>query len=110
MQFWEISMKIGSMLGCHQLHYRCPTILGYQFFICYRCLGMYLGFILGIIAYIIYPFLNWYIILLVAPLIIDGVIQLRSSYESTHTKRIITGLCFGTSFIYTLVYIVDKFL
>ena len=34
-------------------------------------------------------------ILLLIPLVIDGVLQLLSSYESNNTRRFITGALFG---------------
>ena len=34
-------------------------------------------------------------VLLLFPMIIDGIIQIITSYESNNTKRFITGLLFG---------------
>ena len=45
--------------------------------------------------------LNWfYIIILSLPLILDGFIQLLTTYESNNLKRVITGFLFGIAFVY----------
>ena len=36
-------------------------------------------------------------ILLMIPLVMDGIIQLRTSYESTNLRRVLTGLLYGYS-------------
>lgn len=43
-------------------------------------------------------------IIMVLPLLLDGVIQLRTHYESNNIKRVITGILFGMAFIFILIH------
>ena len=36
---------------CHQIESRCFTLFGFPMAVCARCLGIYLGFLLGTLAY-----------------------------------------------------------
>ena len=38
-------------------------------------------------------------ILLMIPLVTDGTIQLRTSYDSTNIRRVLTGIPFGYSLL-----------
>ena len=38
-------------------------------------------------------------LLIMIPMIIDGVMQLTTSYESTNIRRVLTGFLFGYSFM-----------
>lgn len=40
---------------------------------------------------------------MILPLLLDGIIQLKTSYESNNIKRLITGFLFGIAFIFILV-------
>lgn len=48
--------------------------------------------------------------LLLLPLIVDGLIQLCSSYESTNMKRLITGMMFGVFFVNLLLRLIRDYL
>lgn len=103
-------MVLGKILGCHQQPCKCPKINGFQFFLCYRCIGLYLGNVLGVITY------KWssdftfaLLVILMLPMIIDGSVQaLSSSYQSTNIRRIVTGLSFGVSIVYALVIVLKQ--
>ena len=65
---------------------------GKQFPICARCTGELTGMICAIFG--CYFLINIHIcvwVALLCPLIIDGVIQAKTKYESTNTRRVITG-------------------
>lgn len=42
-------------------------------------------------------------LLLMLPLVLDGVIQLKTAYESTNLRRFLTGVLFGYALISLLV-------
>ncbi|HDH06990.1 MAG TPA: DUF2085 domain-containing protein [Thermoproteales archaeon] len=79
---------------CHQLPERSFFIAGYKLPVCARCTGVYLSFYF---TYIVYPFFirrikrkvyaSLYIIMLL-PLIVDGVIQFITPYESSNITRV----------------------
>lgn len=103
-------MIFGKFLGCHQIHERSPKIQGYQFFICYRCLGIYLGNLLGIFIGLKINILNIILITMLLPLIIDGFIQAKTKYISTNFKRFVTGIIFGIAIVILLIKIVEYIL
>lgn len=81
--------------GCHCRPDRSFYYRGRQFPICARCTGE----LAGILALL----LTWFwthpgavcSLCLLVPLTADGVIQLRTSYESNNLRRLWTGLLFG---------------
>lgn len=71
--------------------------------ICSRCLGIFIGIILMIpITQISFNY--HYLLILGIFLIIDGVLQLKTNYESNNLKRIMTGIMFGPTFVILLSY------
>ena len=81
--------------GCHCRKERSFHFRGIQFPICARCTGELVGMIL------FFCLCAWYIpnlgltVLLMIPLLIDGFLQFLTSYESTNSRRFVTGLLFG---------------
>lgn len=70
-------MKIGTYSGCHQMYERSFNYNGYQFPICARCTGIFIGQIIGLIFIILGYRINlFWSLLLIAPMVIDGTIQL----------------------------------
>ena len=43
-------------------------------------------------------------LLLMAPLVADGFLQLLTPYESKNYRRLITGILFGVAFVFFLIY------
>ena len=41
----------------------------------------------------------WTAVLIMVPMAADGLIQLKTSYESTNIRRLVTGILFGYSLI-----------
>ena len=73
---------------------------GYQFPVCARCTGMILGYIISLITLLFHlsiPTLLASIIMI--PMIIDGIIQLKTTYVSNNFKRAVTGILFGFGFL-----------
>lgn len=89
-------MRFGKLLGCHQKHERSFYVGKYQFFICARCTGLYLGNIIGIILIVLGLYFNLSLtIVLLIPFLFDGLLQALTSYKSNNFKRFISGLLFG---------------
>lgn len=98
---------------CHRRPERSFFFRGHQFPVCARCTGIYFAAVTSLIL-IKYIELDYNIftlsigILLLIPSAIDAGIQYLTDYESTNTKRLITGLLngLGTILIYlTLFYL-----
>lgn len=87
-------MKVGSFLGCHQLGSRSFFVKGYQLPVCARCTGIYIGFFIGFLFEVPSSYL-YALFLALTPLILDGTLQLLTSYRSNNPKRLVTGLLFG---------------
>ena len=45
----------------------------------------------------------WLTLVIMVPMVADGFIQLKTRYESTNTRRFLTGLPFGYSLVALLV-------
>lgn len=83
------------IFGCHcrddrSFHYR-----GKKFPICARCTGELFGILAGILACCFWIPPIWTVPILMIPLVADGFIQLKTAYESTNLRRVITGFLFG---------------
>ena len=86
--------------GCHQLPSRSLFIGRYQFPLCARCTGIWIGSILSLYVLLyditIKDMLTvLQLCILIIPMIIDGFVQLLTNYESNNIKRLLTGILFG---------------
>ena len=93
------------LFGCHCRDDRSFYFRQTKFPICARCTGELIGMIIGIPLFFIIRFNIIIYILLSIPLVIDGTIQLLTSYESNNIKRLITGILFGISLISIVMYL-----
>lgn len=122
--FYHMLIYTFSDFNCHQKHERSYSINQNQMPVCARDVGVFIGISLGLFAMsfvrsrkdykeVIFSLLpvkldlnkRWktvFIFILgaifVLPLVLDGGIQLISSYESTNPLRTATGLLFGIAF------------
>jgi uncharacterized membrane protein len=90
-------------LMCHGKVERCLEIFGAPMPICARCVGIYGGMLLGILAFWAVPLLRERVMrgvarVCAAPLALDGLTQLSGLRESTNDLRIITGIVAGLAF------------
>lgn len=90
-------------LMCHGKVERCLELFGAPMPICARCVGIYAGMLLGILAFWAIPLLREKVMRTVAlvcaaPLAIDGLTQLTGLRESTNELRIATGIVAGLAF------------
>ena len=83
------------LFGCHCREDRSFYYKGEKFPICARCTGELVGMLISLFSCFFFRPPIWVSILLLLPMIIDGVVQLKTSYESNNTRRFITGLLFG---------------
>ena len=83
------------IFGCHCRPDRSFYWHGEQFPICARCTGELVGMVLGIIACCFWRPAVWMALCLMVPMVADGLIQLKTRYESTNPRRFATGLLFG---------------
>jgi uncharacterized membrane protein len=88
---------------CHGMEARCFHWGGVPMPICARCTGLYLGFLIGIglfaavrkLQRISIP--SSMVIVLVAPLVVDGITQAMGLRVSTNELRVATGLLCGSA-------------
>lgn len=95
MRLYELAMRWGRATGCHQLKERSYSFRGYQFPVCVRCTGVYIG---GIAAVVFYHLITWHIWILISgvvAMLIDWSLQYFELCQSTNLRRIITGIWFG---------------
>ncbi|NLI99192.1 DUF2085 domain-containing protein [bacterium] len=108
----EVLYKI-YRISCHQLPSRSWLVCGNKMGVCVRCFSIYLFLIISGFALLFKGIRIWLLqkrflrfvlpvfILLLSPLLIDGFIQLFTSWESNNFLRFLTGAFsgIGTSFI-----------
>ena len=81
--------------GCHCRPDRSFFYKGKQFPVCARCTGELAGILAALATWWLYhPGPLWSAALLL-PLVLDGVIQLCTAYESRNRRRLWTGILFG---------------
>jgi len=99
----QILLELGQKSGCHQKAERCFHFRGYQFPVCARCTGVFIGNIGAVIGYFIY--IPYYPLLIAGCglLFIDWWLQFLNILESTNVRRVITGTIGGYSL--TLLYL-----
>ena len=95
---------------CHGIPERCIELFGTPMPICARCTGIYLGMLCGLLVYLCGAAIRGgaaaprmavlHLLLLVAPLAIDGITQAIGLRESTNLLRIVTGLLAGGAFAF----------
>lgn len=91
--------------GCHARPDRSFYYKGKQFPICARCTGELVGMIAAVfIAVFVGRIPVFWCIILTIPILIDGIIQLKTKYESNNIKRLITGIMFGVAFVFFLIH------
>ena len=90
-------------LLCHGRIERSLELFGAPMPLCARCTGIYLGLLVGILAFWAVPLLRERVmrvvaLVCVAPLAIDGLTQLTGLRESTNELRVATGVVAGLAF------------
>ncbi len=88
---------------CHQIPDRCFTLRGFPTAVCGRCLGVYIGFVAGLL---IFPLIKrprdlslprvLFLFLFTLPLAVDGIAGLLNLWDSPISLRFTTGFLWGT--------------
>ncbi len=84
--------------SCHQRIDRSCKFDNHVMNICSRCFGIYSGIIFSIPLSIVFQS-NWMLVLVI-PMILDGIMQYKTKYESNNIKRYLSGVLFGFGFVY----------
>ena len=101
-------MNFGHKMGCHQMAERSFFIKGYQFPICARCTGVFLGEVLTIIALIMGLRMSYvFAVILLCVMGLDWGMQYIHILQSTNIRRLITGMCGGIGLTYFYYLILD---
>lgn len=94
------------VLGCHGNPDRCPAIAGRRAPICARCLGFLVGNGVALASFTLLglPTLGWTLAgaALLAPALVDAVLQATTRYRSTTPRRLATGAFGGAGQIVLL--------
>lgn len=97
-------MRLGELLGCHQMAERSFSYKGYQFPVCARCTGVILSALVVIPLFFFYK-LNWVTACLMSSVMLaDWLIQYLKIRESTNLRRLMTGLIGGFGWTYIHLY------
>lgn len=106
-KIWIFLMRIGA-LSCHQIYERSFTYRGYQFPVCARCTGIFIGHVVAIFLCIMKVRISLKICaVLILIMACDGFLQLFKIKESTNIRRLVTGILAGIGYIFVLVNIVS---
>lgn len=91
---------------CHRLPERSFFFRGKQFPICARCTGILVGYFIGILYFFIIGKISMLVsLLLLIPLIVDGVGQFFGKWISTNPRRLITGILAGVATDFIIYWI-----
>jgi uncharacterized membrane protein len=106
-RLWAYSMTFGSYCGCHQRPERSFTFRQYQFPICARCTGVFIGQIISVVFLILeyqgYIYLD---LIFMSIMFIDWFIQALKIRSSTNSRRLITGILCGFGYVNLLIVFV----
>lgn len=89
--------------GCHCRADRSFFWKGRQFPICARCTGELVGMLGAVVLLWFFMPPLWLTLVMMVPMIADGFIQLKTRYESTNIRRLLTGIPFGYSLVALIV-------
>lgn len=81
--------------GCHCRADRSFSYKGKPFPICARCTGELIGILFSLLSCFFFRAPAAVCGALLLPLVVDGVVQLKTPYESNNIMRLITGCLFG---------------
>lgn len=103
---WLKLMAFGHLLGCHQMESRSFKIHNYQFPLCARCTGVFLGEIVGIISALLGLRIPVYLVIVfIVIMCIDWGVQYFNIKMSTNFRRFITGTLAGFGLLYAYYYV-----
>ncbi len=83
------------LCGCHCRADRSFFWRGRKFPVCARCTGELAGIAAGLLLCVLWRPPLWLTVVLMIPMVVDGLLQALTPYESTNGRRLVTGLLFG---------------
>jgi uncharacterized membrane protein len=100
----------GFSLVCHQMDERSFHVEGFQFAVCARCFGLYVGALLGVAAYPLarpvtrrdLPERAW-LLAAALPTAVDFALGFFGVWENTHLSRFLTALLLGAASAFYVV-------
>ena len=95
MKLWKKLMKFGHFLGCHQMPERSFFINGYQFPVCARCTGVYIGALFAVVLFFVFRPNILLCIIFCIVMLLDWFLQHKMILSSTNCRRLITGSLAG---------------
>lgn len=106
---YKIYKYLPVIFGCHCRDDRSFYYKGEKFPICARCTGELIGILLAFVTFFFFRLNIKLSLIIMIPMLLDGFIQLLTSYESTNFRRVITGFLFGfglyTLFAYSNIFV-----
>lgn len=94
---------IGKVPLCNKNKNKAPQIFGHSFILCWRCLGLIVGGLMGSLLYnmnvLNYDNNAFFISILSIPFFSDILVQSVFKNKSTNTRRVLTGLLFGIALV-----------
>lgn len=104
---WIKLMNFCHRLGCHQMEERSFHFKGYQFPVCARCTGVFVGEIIAIILLLLGIKINIFVsIALLLIMGFDWFIQYIKLLQSTNIRRLITGTLAGIGLTFIYYYVI----
>ena len=104
---WIKLMNLGHRLGCHQMEERSFHFKGYQFPVCARCTGVFVGEIIAVILLLLGIKINIFVsIALLLIMGFDWFIQYIKLLQSTNIRRLITGTLAGIGLTFIYYYVI----
>ncbi len=92
---WQTLMRFGASTGCHQMPERSFFLFGYQFPVCARCTGVFLGNVLGFVLFFAKGFSMLAALAGCLAMLTDWLLQRLHIAESTNVRRFLTGIAGG---------------
>lgn len=104
-KLWQTSMDFFAPT-CHQKSERSFFIHGWQFPICARCTGLYLGYIIGIMMLLQDLYVSiWICFLSLFLMLLDWFLQYKNIMMSNNLRRFLSGGFAGIAIVQLLGYV-----
>lgn len=99
-------MKFGNICGCHQKPERSFFIKRYQCPICARCLGVWIGYVIGLLTFKLHTPSFILCVLLMGIMLLDWLLQYNEIVISNNYRRLVTGIMCGYGLIILIIKII----
>lgn len=113
-KFLKFLDYIGKISGCHRLPDRSFHYKSYQFPVCARCTGVFVGNVISVLLVFFYIPDLWFLITGCCIMFLDWFVQYIDIAPSNNIRRLITGIlggyCFTTLHFWVIVMLVKTFL